>query len=286
MTHRTWCAILCTLCLLGQAAAVSTASAQGSGMLRDSFYELSPEWSYNNFVFSNTNDKLSLTGIRIHERNGYGGKLLATVIVATMMALGSSDREYMGSYYGYGYRIDYYRMKSSEEMAAESEARAQAIDETASNDYQFDLRFYIRPDFLKGQSNGDGFSLTLFPASWSFGEDRDWLFEFGFQWAWIWGELSDTSLGAKAEFEYLNIGMPLRFIVPITSFMYLDNQWDLNFLWMFGADEGRRDCYDAPFHTNLTFNIGERLFVRGGATLSGFELGKDLGYQAEVGFRF
>ena len=52
-----------------------------------------------------------------------------TVIVAAAMAMGSSDREYMGSTHGPGYRIDYYRLKSAEEMAAEQRAREVAIDE-------------------------------------------------------------------------------------------------------------------------------------------------------------
>ncbi len=279
--------------------------AQDASMLRDTMYEVSPEWVHNGYVFRNSSDQLSLTGIRIHERNGIAGKLLATMIVAAAMAVGSSDREYLGTEYGYGYRVDYYRMKSSEEMAAEAAARDDAIDATASNMYQFDLRFYLKPDFLKDQANGEGFSLTLYPFSWSFGDQRDWVFEFGFQWASIYGGLMDKRLKGIAgpggvdvngnplpadpgqrEFTYTNVGMPFRFVIPITSFLYLDNQWDMNFLWLFGADEGDREEFDAPFHSNLTFNLGSRFFVRGGATLSGFNFSNDVGYQAEAGVRF
>lgn len=294
------------LALLLQAVVTpEVAHAQGSAMMRDTMYEVSPEWIQNGFVFRNSSEQLTLTGIRIHERNGIAGKMLATLIVAAAMAMGSSDREYLGSQYGYGYRIDYYRMKSSEEMAQEAAAREEAIDATASNMYQFDLRFYIKPDFVKDQANGEGFSLTLYPFSWSFGDDRDWVFEFGFQWASIYGGLMDKRLkgnttapgtdaygnplpadNGKREFTYTNVGMPFRFVIPITSFLYIDNQWDMNFLWLFGADEGDRDEYDAPFHTNLTLDLGSRFFLRGGATLSGFDFSNDLGYQAEAGFRF
>lgn len=298
-------ALAAVVCVQAALLPVSTALGQGSSMLRDTMYEVSPEWSYNNFVFNNSSEKLSLTGIRIHERNGIAGKLLATAIVAVTLALGSSDREYLGSQYGYGYRVDYYRMKSSEEMAAEAAARSEAVDATADNMYQFDLRFYLKPDLGDdGMANGEGFSMTLYPFSWSFGDDRDWVFEFGFQWTSIYGGLKDKHIAAtpspgldgngnplpgdsgKREFNYTNVGMPFRFVIPFTSFLYLDNQWDVNFLWLFGADEGERSEYDAPFRTTLVLDLGSRFFLRGGACLSGFNFGRDLGYQAEAGFRF
>ena len=296
-------ALTAMVCLQAVLAPAAPVLAQDASMLRDTFYELSPEYVHNGYVFNNASGALNLTGIRIHERNGIAGKMLATAIVALTMALGSSDREYLGTQYGYGYQIDYYRMKSSEEMAAEAAARSDAIDSTAANMYQFDLRFYVSPDFAKGQSNGEGFSMTLYPFSWSFGDSRDWIFEFGFQWASIYGGLKDkrvtpTVAGVDAnnnpiladsgrrEFTYTNVGMPFRFVIPITSFLYLDNQWDLNFLWLFNADEGERAEFDSPFHSNLTLNLGSRFFLRGGASLSGIHLGSDLGYQGEAGFRF
>jgi hypothetical protein len=281
----------------------SAASAEGLFLLRDTLFEVSPEYNYNNFVFPDAADKMQMVGLRIHERNGIAGRVFATAIVGIIMALGASDREYVGSEYGYGYRIDYYRMKSSEEMAQEAAAREEAIDATASNEYQFDLRFYVRDDRWGGYSNGEGFILTLFPWSWG---DGGWVFEFGFQVAYVYGLLkpgapsdtpadtggqpanSNTGLPAdsREQYQYTNVGMPFRLIVPILSpWVYLDNEWDVNFLWVFGKEEGKHDSYDAPFRSNLTLNLTERVFLRGGPSISAFS-GDAIGYQAEAGIRF
>jgi hypothetical protein len=167
--------------LLALLLAPAPARAQGF-LLRDTLYEVSPMYMGGYFFGhgKGTPDPalpMMLSGIRIHERNGIGGKLVAGTIVALALAMGSSNKEYMGSTYGRGYRIDYYRMKTPAELEAERRARAAAIDATLKNDYQMDLQIYFP---IPGLTTARGFSWSLYPWSWAFGSRKSFILELGF----------------------------------------------------------------------------------------------------------
>ena len=252
--------------------------------MRDTLIEVSPTYAVNSFYHPGGPGSFPLTGFRIQERNGLAGKTVATSFVAIIMAMGQSDKRYTGSTYHYGpgytYKVDWYQYKSPEEMQAQKEAYNEAVDGTFKNYYQFDLQFFVKSPY----SDFEGVLLTLYPWSWSFGSGGRWIFEFGFQGGMIWGTADKG--GQPHEYRYSSMGMPFRLIVPIVGqWLLLDNTWSWNWLWMFYgyASEFKSRC--APFTSNLTLSFGERLFLRGGVTLSHFS-SDGLGYQAELGFRF
>jgi hypothetical protein len=294
---RSSCAGLVVVLLVASAVMPSPARAE-SFLLRDTLYEVSPLYM-GGYFFSqgkgipHASMPLQLSGIRIHERNGIGGKLVAGTIVALVMAMGSSNKEYLGSTYGRGYRIDYYRMKSPAELEAERRARDEALKATLKNDYQMDLQVYFPVD---GLTTARGFSWSLYPWSWAFGDRKNWILELGFAVSSIYDSVGPCAVDAatgnrptsckredRDRWHYIYFGTPIRFIAPITMWAYFDLTFNFNYLYWMDQKETRHTPHD--FRALFTLNPIERLFVRGGAIISGFSE-KGIAYTGEVGVRF
>jgi hypothetical protein len=267
---------------IGISMAISGAARAEIPLLRDSYYETGALYSSGGVGFGTTHDPMVGSGLHIYERNGYGGKIVSTVIVATLMVLGASgDKEYLGSEYGAGYRVDYYRQRSAEEMAQDAEQRQAAMDATAKNEYQMDLQIFWPSESTGGKLKG--FSWSVWPGSWSFDA---FTFELGFLWARTHGPFcddDDPATTTKVDCRYSNFGSPIRFVVPVTRFATVDLQWDLNWLGM--SDHGVRLSHDSPVRAELTLSPVERLYVRGGVSVptASFD---DIGVTLVAGVRF
>lgn len=246
-------------------------------ILRDNYYEVGPAYSLGGYAFPLAHSDLGATGIRIYERNGYFGKALWTIMVAAAMAMGQSDTVYLGSEYGPGYRVDYYREKTYEERAADEQAREEAIDATSANEYQTDLQIFWPQE---GLSKAKGFILSSYPFSWALGPTS---LDFGLQVARVEGPCRRPGQASDITCRYSNFGMPIRFAVPLWDIGMFDIQFDLNFLAAMEDDEATSHAH--PFRAELTLHPWERIFVRGGVTLPSFQT-SELGLHLEAGVRF
>ncbi len=283
-------ALIIAICGAVLGATASSASAQhGPLHINERYYEIGPVFFEGGVGFpGDAGDPMRASGIRVYERNGLGGKIVATAIVATMLAMGRSDKEYLGSSYGYGYRVDYYRQKSASEMAAEDAARAAAVDATAKSEYQMDLQvFFPNGD---AESTATGWSWTLMFAT-IVSDDKTSVFEIGMLWARIKDQgfvpFSDEVMnvdGVDSERRlYHNFGTPLRYVHHVKPFGWFDIQWDLN--WLALAEDESGLSHNSPIRTSFTLNpLQGRFYLRGGAVFKGFTA-EDLGYQVELGFR-
>lgn len=267
--------VLSTLTLASLTAAAMPARADVP-LLRDNYYEVGPTYQLGGFDFGGRD--LGATGIRIYERNGFFGKAIWTVAIAAAMALGQSDSVYLGSTYGPGYRIDYYRAKSSEELAADAAARDAAIQGAAENEYQTDLQIFWPQE---GLGTAKGYIFSTYPFSWSFDPVT---VDLGFVFADVVGQCGPERTSSNGKCRYENLGMPLRVSVDIASMALLDLQVDLNFYGLFGDEEENRS-YAHPVRAGLTLHPWQRLYVRGGVTLPNFDF-DELGFQLEAGIRF
>lgn len=256
------------------------ADSDGAALLGSTYYELGPMYASGGITFPGGNEPIKASGLHLYERNGLGGKFISTVVVATILAAGSSNTEYMGSTYGTDYRVDYYRVKSADELAAEEASRQQSINAAADNEYQMDVQIYWPQE---GHTTATGFSWEITP--WVWGSPDSFLFELGFLWTRLRDDVC-PSVADPAVLErclYSNFGMPLRFTVPMTRFATLDLQWDLN--WLALADDEHGLSHASPVRLQVTLNPFERLFARAGAVASSLDTGK-IGYVLEAGVRF
>jgi hypothetical protein len=256
------------------------ADSDGAALLGSTYYELSPIYASGGITFPGGNEPIKASGVHLYERNGLGGKFISTVVVATILAAGSSNTEYMGSTYGSDYRVDYYRVKSADELAAEDASRQQSINAAADNEYQMDVQIYWPQE---GHTTASGFSWEITP--WVWGSADRFLFELGFLWTRMRDDVC-PSMADPAVLErclYSNFGMPLRFTVPMTRFATVDLQWDLN--WLALADDEHGLSHASPLRLQVTLNPIDRLFARAGAVASSLDTGK-IGYVLEAGVRF
>jgi hypothetical protein len=256
------------------------ADSDGAALLGSTYYELSPIYASGGIAFPGGNEPIKASGVHLYERNGLGGKFISTVVVATILAAGSSNTEYMGSTYGSDYRVDYYRVKSPEELAAEDASRQQSINAAADNEYQMDVQIYWPQE---GHTTATGFSWEITP--WVWGNADSFLFELGFLWTRVRDDVC-PSVADPAVLErclYSNFGMPLRFTVPMSRFLTFDLQWDLN--WLALADDEHGLSHASPVRLQVTLNPFERVFARAGAVASSLDTGK-IGYVLEAGVRF
>lgn len=244
-------------------------------LMRDSFYELAP--FYQSGGVSLGGHTATVSGLHIQERNGFFSKALWTVVVATLMALGQSDTEYLGSEYGPGYRIDYYRYKSPEELAAEEADREATVDAAAANEYQTNLYLFWP---MEGLGDTSGVIFETYPLSMNF--DALTL-EFGLGFSSVRSRCGPEMNGGTGKCYSRSFSIPTRLNVDIAAIALWDIQFDMNFL-AFG-DDAPRTTYDHGFRTGLTLHPWERLFVRGGVTIPDFDF-EELGFQLEAGVRF
>jgi hypothetical protein len=271
--------------------APSSARAEGSEILRDTFYEVSSEVWLNAVPLAGTNQQLNLMGIRLHERNGIGGKMLAMIATGGLMMGTTSGYTYEGRGQIAGYEVDVYRSLTPEEQKELQKARQRALDETWANDYQLDMRFYVDggDQMGVGGSWGEGFSMTLYPWSWSWSftdSPRNWHFEAGLHVTHVYAYLEpkDLSQGAIGEFSYTNVGVPVRLVIPLLNSLYWDNQWDLNLAGEIASGSAESGSVDSPFRSMLNLSLG-RVFVRGGISLVEWSTA-NMGYTGELGYRF
>jgi hypothetical protein len=272
-----------TVAVLGASLAMASV-ARADHFLGSTYYEFSPVYHQGGIAFADGNLPMKASGLHIYERNGIGGKFVMTALVAVVMAMGRSDKEYLGSSYGTDYRVDYYRMKSAEEMAAEDAAAAETINATAENEYQMDVQIYLPQD---GYTTARGFSWEITP--WSYQYER-FGFEVGFLLARVTDDICPTigadgtkDMNAKVACTYSNFGSPLRLMYSVGSFATASLSWDLN--WLALGDDSTTLSHASPVRALLTINPFERAFVRGGVVSSDFQV-DNVGYSLEAGLRF
>ncbi|MFO0746205.1 MAG: hypothetical protein U1F43_11100 [Myxococcota bacterium] len=246
-------------------------------LLKDNYYEVGAAYSLGGYAFPLSHGDLGATGVRIYERNGFFGKALWTIFIGAAMALGQSNEVYLGSEYGPGYQIDYYREKTYEERAADEAARDQAMDAASSNEYQTDIQIFWPKDGL-GQAKG--YILSSYPFSFNLGSTS---LDIGFQVARVEGPCRRDGAASDTTCHYSNFGMPLKWSIPLWSVAMLDFEADLNFLAL--GDDDERTVHSHPLKAELTLHPWERIFVRGGVSLPGFST-DDLGLHLEAGIRF
>jgi hypothetical protein len=275
-----WALTLGTAFVVALPPTLAYADASSAALLGGTYYEVSPMYASGGIVFPGGNDPIKASGVHIYERNGLGGKFISTALVAIILAAGSSNTEYMGSTYGTDYRVDYYRVKSADELAAENAARERSVDAAAENEYQMDVQIYWPQD---GYTTASGFSWSITP--WVWGDPGSFLFELGFLWTRLHDDVCPTVADATMleRCTYSNFGMPLKLTMPITPYFVADLQWDLN--WLALASEERGLSHASPVRASLTLNPFERVFARAGAVASSFDTDK-IGFVLEAGVRF
>ncbi len=275
----------------------------GTGRLAERFYEIAPFYGMGDVLAVNgLNSPVGSTGIRVLENHGY----LSKILIGTLMAMGQSDRKYVGSTYGYNYRIDYYRSLTPEERRAQAEAMKAAIN----SEYVMELAVHtaglwsVKP----GVTQGRGFefylggetsvsSESLYPTilqiafAMSHVKTDDAEFKAGE------GPHGDTISGPagvlpqihKESLYYTNVGLMLRLYVPITSFLEVYAHWDANILSLFdlGGKNFKEKGYvwTSPFRAGVILNLTDRAYIRGHGTVNGFGA-YGLGWHGEAGVRF
>ncbi len=247
---------------------------------------------------SGMTQSVGLTSVRVMENYGY----LARLTVGTLVAMTQRDKEYVGSTYGYDYRIDYYRSLTPEEQAAQ----ARALDDALSGNYIMELSVYA-PGFLNthaGKPQGRGFEFYLGGTTslGMFGNLPSVL-----QMAFVMSHMAVNGMpfkegegphagafapGSGNHLEsvyYTNFGLMLRVILPLNRVVEAYGQWDLNALSLFNTSGSKlkSDGYlwTSPLRLGLLLNATDRFFLRGYGSLNGFG-GYGLGGAADAGFRF
>jgi hypothetical protein len=269
---------LTLVALAGPTAA--RADAASAALLGSTYYELSPIYASGGITFPGGNEPIKASGVHIYERNGLGGKFVSTAFIAVMLALGKSDTEYMGSSYGSDYRVDYYRVKSADEVAAEDAARDRSVHAAADNEYQMDVQILFPQE---GYTTASGFSWAITP--WVWGSPDTFLFELGFLWTRVHDRVcpSEADPTQLESCTYSNFGMPIKLSMPITNLFIADLEWDLNWLALASDEHGL--SHASPVRAWLTFNPLDRVFARAGVVASSTDT-KKVGYVLEAGVRF
>lgn len=253
---------------------LDTAARAELPLLRDNYYEISPFYQVGGGGFGDGG--LKLTGVHIYERNGYFGKVAWMALTATLLALGATDRVHLGTEYGPGYRVDYYRMKSYEELASDERDRDAVMDATADNDYQTDLRLYIP---TAGVSTATGFSFETYPLSWTFGSTS---VDLGLAFAHL-SMKCPSGLAGSGRCRTAAFSMPLRVTIELGQIAQLEAQLELNFLAFGGNTQRLKHPHNVRIGALL--NATQRMFVRGSLAIPSFDFG-DIGLQLEAGVRF
>jgi len=215
----------------------------------------------------------------------------------------ADDRKYVGSSYGYNYRVDYYRSLSPEERAAQQAQLKEALE----GNYIMELMVYA-PNLAgdpKGMPQARGFKYYLGGTS-----ELGMLGDLSSVWqiAFVMSHMAVDNVRFKAgegpgsdvdalgatgkhlgSVYYSNIGLMLRAVVPLTRYMEGFGQWDANVLSLFDTSgkKLKSDGYlwTSSLRVGVTLNATDRLYVKGYGSLNGFgDYG--LGAQAEAGLRF
>jgi hypothetical protein len=241
---------------------------------------------------------MRLTGVRFLERNSGLGKMLTYFVTQLLMAAGeglaASQGRYVGSTYGLGYRVDYYRPYSSRELSNMRAAREQAGDALLESNMSLDLQLYLP---VQGLSTASGISVELTPFTFNFTGDG----AFGMEVAFQYTKLTDVMPGDPARLRsFESVGTPIRFMLnfPVVQ---VQLQWSPNFIGGFGVNpavmeqkyaesamgSGNLLYTNSPWSLGVTVSPLPWVFVRGTGLWTKYEFALSaLGYQLEAGLRF
>ncbi|MDX2056044.1 MAG: hypothetical protein SFV15_26820 [Polyangiaceae bacterium] len=277
----------------------------GTVRLLEHFYEGGIGYGFNGPLAAEGMDgSIGLTSVRVAEN--YGN--LARLTVGMLVAMGQSDSAYVGSTYGYNYRIDYYRPLTDAERAAQAEQLSDAL----SGNYVMDLAVYTSGLFgaHSGKAKGKGFEFYLggmtdlgtvndLPAVLQITGGMSYLLAHGVPFKAGEGPNSDAAqaqgmMGVPASIHhetvsYMNFGVMLRAIVPINRYLEGMAQWDANILSLFDTG-GKRlksdgQLWTSPLRVGASVNATDRIFLRGNVSLNGFG-SYGFGSYADAGVRF
>lgn len=241
---------------------------------------------------------MRLVGARFLERNSGLGKMLTYVVTQLLMAVGegvaASQGRYVGSTYGVGYRVDYYRSYTSAELASMRANREQAGDNLLASNMSLDLQLFLP---VQGVSTASGISAELTPVTVNFTGDG----VFGLEVAFQYTKVTDALPGAPARLRsFESIGTPVRLMLNLPV-VQVQLQWSPNFIGGFGINPkvmenkylesvqgtGNLLYTNSPLSLSATVSPVPWVFVRGTGTWTKYQLTTDaLGYQLEAGLRF
>lgn len=237
-----------------------------------------------------------MTGLRFVERNSGLGKMLMYVATQLFMALGegvaASQGQHVGTTYHPGYRIDYYRPYSSQELGNMRAAREQAGDDLLQSNMSLDLQLYLP---VQGLSTASGISAEITPITIEFVRN------FGLEIAFQYAKLTDVQAGDPTKlrsFEY--VGTPIRLMAG-WQFLQFQLQWSPNFIGGFGVspkvmDQKYTDSVAAggnllytnsPWSFTVSLHPLRWVFVRATGSWTKYEFNPNaLGFMLEGGLRF
>lgn len=251
---------------------------------------------------------VGLTGIRVMENHGYLSKFL----VFTLMAMGMRNNAYVGSSYSkdsYGntWRTDYYRSLTP----AEREAQQQALSAAVNAEYLMELNVYTRGlwGFAPGSTQAGGFEYYLGGATVLAQGRMPTILQIAGTFSWLGvknarfkagqgpGATPDDPTSPSMtgsylhDYDYWNVGVMLRAMIPINEWVEATVQWDINILsfWDLGGSKfksGKTDnLFTSPLRAGVVANLTDRAYlkVNGSVNVLG---GFGLGYGAELGVRF
>ncbi len=245
---------------------------------------------------------IGLTGIRVMENHGYLSKFL----VFTMMAMGMRNNAYVGSSYSkdaYGntWRTDYYRSLTPEERAEQQEALSSAVNA----EYLMELNVYTRGlwGFAPGVKQAGGFEYYLGGETVVAQGRIPTILQIAGTFAWLGVHDAPFKAGSgpnaaanpdaahTESYEYWNLGVMVRAMIPINEWIEATVQWDLNILsfWDLSGSRFKKgettNLLTSPLRAGLLVNLTDRAYVKANGSvnvLGGF----GLGYGAELGVRF
>lgn len=276
----------------------------GTARLADRFYEGGPfVGSGGPLAVSGLTSSVGLTGVRVLENHGYISKFT----IAMLMAMGQSNGRYVGSTYhrdsrGNTWRTDYYRPLTAAERRAQQEAMRAAI----SAEYVMELNVYTTGLFGLGgddRARARGFEFYLgghVPLGKGEGHDLPTILQIAFVGSHVHAPNVEFEAGKGPNGEgtttvhrqhiyYTNLGVMLRAIIPITAWAEGYLHWDANVLSLFDLSgkklREKGYVWTSPVRAGLNFNLTDRAYVRGHASLNGFGT-HGLGWHAEAGIRF
>jgi hypothetical protein len=262
----------------------------GTTRFASRFYEVGVSFGIGGLLYAPGAASVGMSGLTIQEHHG----LLSKVGVALLVALGQSNRRYVGSTTSvegnYVVRRDYYRSLTPAEHAAQAAALSAAID----GEYTTTLTVYGR-DFLglglgTTQASGAEFSLGVDFNTFDIGGLPSVL-TVGFYAASLSAPASWKAPGSKvSELSYSNLGVVGRWHFPASRYADVFLEWDANVLQLFlGGDEERAkgNLYTSPLKLGAYGNLTDRAYVRGQVNIGGLGVsdGK-VGAQLELGVRF
>jgi hypothetical protein len=273
----------------------------GTARLADRFYEGGPFMGKGGmFAVAGLASDVNLSGVRVLENHGY----LSKFTIAMMMAMGQRNSSYVGSTYhtdtaGNTWRTDYYRPLSP----AEREANARAMQAAISAEYVFEMVVYSPSvSFLKkeGQTSfAKGFELYL-GGETPIGDKTGGLptiLQIAFVGSHVStdayfkpGEAGTPNVGplVPKTLYYTNLGVMLRAMIPITTWLEAYVHWDINILSLFAKQQNFIDkgyVWTSPLRAGVNVNLTDRAYVRGHGSLNALGT-HGIGWAGEIGVRF